>query len=309
MSVQALEPICTARHATLQELMARHGAISNIANGGYTELPWDGDWVSQHSAAARSGFWRMLDGPDRDAFRYAQATETDDKGLFEKRGELKPSLSPLEAAEGRKRYDSKFYFHCDQQTEQTLRRQGAPVGQYQDVFHACRHFNMMASRFALEIATGLDELNDQEKPEQRYRRSFRERVIGARVVTRLLRYMPQGKEDPLANLHRDRCAITVHWHSSHPGLVVYGPDKKPVPTHDTDPSQVLIFLGEKAWVATRGKYGSGVLHGVSNLTGAVPAAENRFVAVTFVHCKLDDDLEWKEAHRGDLTVNPADYPL
>lgn len=309
MSVQALEPICASKHTTLRESMARNGAINNIATSGYTELQCDGAWVSAQSTAARSGFWRMLDGPDRDLFRYAQATEMDDKGLFEKRGNLKPTLTALEAAEGRKRYDSKFYFHCDQQTEQTLRRQGAPVDKYRELFQSCQRLNAMASRFALEIATGLDELNEQDDPSRRYDRSFRERIIGGRVVTRLLRYTPQGKEDPLASLHRDRCAITVHWHSSHPGLVVFGPDKKPVPTHDTDPSQVLIFLGEKAWIATRGKYGSGVLHGVSNLTGAVPAAENRFVAVTFVHCTLDRDLEWKDAHRGDLVIDPADYPL
>ncbi len=309
MNVQSPERTRTREHVPLGVLMARNGAIANIAHCGYSEMPWDADWVRAQSLAAKQDFWRLLDGPHRDLFRYAQATETDDQGLFEKRGELKPALSALEAAEGRARYDSKFYFHCDGNTEDTMRRQGAPVDEYLGVFDACAQFNATARRLALEIATGLDELNEQDAPASRYKRSFRDRIIGGRVVTRLLRYMPQSKGDPLANLHRDRCAITVHWFSSHPGLVVFGPDKKPIPMRDTDPSEILMFLGEKAWIATRGKYGTGVLHGASNLKGLAPAHENRFVAVTFVHCELDPDLEWKEANRKVLELDPADYPL
>lgn len=311
MNVQTVAPATAApRHATLAEIMARYGTVLSIAERGYAELPFDADWVTQNGEAAKSDFWRMVDGPDRDLFRFAQATEANDKGLFEKRGETKASLSALEASEGRTAYDSKFYFHCDQQTEDTLRRQGAPIDRYRGMFDACTAFNAMASRFAFEVGSGLDRINETETdPARRYERSFRNRFLGARTVTRLLRYMPQGQSDPLASLHRDRCAITVHWLSSHPGLVVFGPDKRPVPTHDTDPSKVLIFLGEKAWTAMRGKHGTGVLHGASNIPGAVPSRENRFVAVTFVHCRLDADLEWKEEHRDELNINRADYPL
>jgi hypothetical protein len=309
MSVQALE-LSRPRHRTLPEILADREAIHHIAANGYVEMPWDPVWTTLYSKAARDDFWRLLASSDRDLFVYKKATEADDQGLFDRNGEKKDSLSLREAAEKSTSYDNKFYFHCYPWTRDVLRRQGAPVDDYQKLFNACAEFNHMAMRFALAVGDGLDQLNAYASVRKRYPGSMVERFTKAPVVTRLLRYKSKDKDAPLGKIHRDRCALTAHWFSSHPGLKLFGPDKQPIAAADHDPSQILLFLGEKAWSATRGQFGTGVLHGASNLVHGFDPDEDRFVVVTFVHCKLDfDDLRWKEDNRSQLEINPADYPL
>jgi hypothetical protein len=253
----------------------------------------------------------MLESPERDLFRYHLASEADDQGLFEKSGERKSELTAREAAEGSVRYDSKWYFHCYDTTRAVLERQGAPVQQYRLFFDACAQFNAMARRIALGLAGELDIQNEHERdPAKKYRGSLRARIIGSPVVTRLARYKSKAKGAEVAKVHRDRCALTAHWVSSHRGLVVFDKAGQRIEVADSDPARLLVFLSERAWPALRGKLGTGVLHGASNPEQISPDDDERFIVVTFVHCRLTDtDLQWAERNKQELAINPANYPL
>ncbi len=311
MNVQVVRrPLLTTRHRTLREILADQDAIPTIAKHGFVEIPWDPIWVASLSHIARQEFWRLLESPDRDRFKYDLATESDDQGLFDRNGEKKDSLTLREAAEKSTQYDNKWFFHCYHTTRDVLRKQGAPVEQYSKLFDACNEFNRMAARFALSVADGLDQINRSAPASKRYPGSLVDRFTKARVVTRLLRYKSRAKDAPLGKVHRDRCGLTAHWFSSHPGLKVFEADRTRIAAADNDPKKILLFLGENAWPATRGQFGTGVLHGASNLVHDVSVDQERFVAVTFVHCKLNaQDLQWKEANKSQLVINPADYPL
>jgi hypothetical protein len=310
MSLQTLERHAVRRAPrTLHDCLAESSAVSTIAAHGFVELPWNPAWVASQAGRARESFWNLLASPERDLFAYRKATEADDQGLFDRNGEAKKELSLREAAEKSTAYDNKWFFHCYPWTREALQDQGAPVEKFAGLFNACEHFNHAAMRLALALGHGLDEINETA-PQRHYPGRLVDRFTRSKVVTRLLRYKSKAADAPLGKVHRDRCGITVHWYSSHPGLRVFEADKRPVLVHDDDPGRVLAFLSENAWAATRGLFGTGVLHGASNLVHGVGSEDERFVAVTFVHCKLDEaDLQWKESHRNELEINPADYPL
>lgn len=295
---------------TIFDIVTREGVAENLRTHGWTEIPWDPAWVQRQASKIKEDFCRMLESPHRDQFRYLKATEIDDQGLFEKSGERKAELTIREEAEKSTVYDSKWYFHCYDTTRGVLDAQGAPTQSYDRLFDASGNFNAMARRLAAEITGQLDVLNEHETDlSRKYKGSMCARVVGDRVVTRSAVYKSKEKGDTVAKLHRDRCAMTFHWISSHPGLVLYDRERRRIVANDADPGKLLIFLSDKLWAASRGKLGASILHGASN-PADISNGEARCIVVTFVHARLTEtDLQWAEHHKSDLVVDPADYPL
>ncbi len=280
-------------------------AAEQMRQCGYLEVPINGKNLCFHKNRALSQFSQLIADPERDKFIYRGTDEDYDIGFYDRNGEAKETLTPQEQAEHRNQYDRKEYFHADADTYQLLKRQGAPVERYPGLFQACRQFNIQASSIAKVLAQTLDHGSDGAYPG-----SFRQKIEDprSRVVTRIMRYKPQEEGVFIAALHRDKAAVTVHWFSTHAGLVFYDAQAQPVVLQDTDPNTALVFLGRKAWAAMRGTYGKGSVHGAHNAV-ALQGREHRFVIVTFVHCFLDDDDKaWASAHEGDIKIRDAEFP-
>lgn len=305
---------------TLVEYLREHEAFERIIRDGFCEIAWPS--VRSLTDRVKRGYWRLL---DRDNLRHhfeIPSHEYDhdelgnplEIGLLDKRkGAEKKELTPLEIAEGRKHYDAnKCVFHYNEDLLSRLRKQRGLVEESSDIFGPCAQLNIDASHIARAIGALFDEKNAQKRTGH-YPGSFAESIVDSLATTRLLRYeRPKGKV-PDASPHRDRCAITVHWISSHPGLGLFAPDGRLLTANETDPEKILIFPGQKFWGATRGIYGTGTLHGVLDrrrMEGKRTSRSYRFVAVTFVHSKLDPEtVAWMTANWNDLRIDPDDYKL
>src|SRR5581483_12301423 len=96
---------------SFRDIVVRERVAENLRERGYVEIPWDATWVTNQSIRIRDDLRRMIEGPHRNLFQYAQATEIDDQGFFEKNGERKEVLTARETAEKSVVYDHKFFFH------------------------------------------------------------------------------------------------------------------------------------------------------------------------------------------------------
>jgi hypothetical protein len=166
----------------------------------------------------------------------------------------------------------------------------------------------MAQKIALLVARAFDTCNapSHDIP-GRYPGSLEERIANSKTITRLLRYEQAVSTAPDASLHRDRSCFTIHWLSSHPGLILFDRFGQAIRVNETDPRCILVFPGTKFWGVTRGLYGSGTLHGVRDKRCSSPpqsANEERFAIVSFVHCALTPpDVAWMDAHLHELAID------
>lgn len=130
------------------------------------------------------------------------------------------------------------------------------------------------------------------------------------VTTRLIRYGAVSGLSPDAQVHRDRCTITVHHWSNQAGLRLFDKEHNVHLTTETDSTQVTVFTGEKFWAMTRGIFGTGAPHGVRDerrITGEYDETP-RFVAVSFVHIPLTEaDCQWMKEHVGEIKLNQSLY--
>jgi hypothetical protein len=178
----------------------------------------------------------------------------------------------------------------------------------------CALFNDMAQRIALLVARAFDACNTpRHAAAECYPGSLEERIKQSKTITRLLRYEQVVGAAPDALLHRDRSCFTIHWLSSHPGLVLFDRFEQSVKVNETDPRRILVFPGTKFWGVTRGLYGFGALHGVRDprrSRESQNANEQRFAIVSFVHCALTpEDVAWMDAHFHELTIDRTRYFL
>jgi hypothetical protein len=282
----------------------------------YSELPWRS--VETQAARVQRDFWKMLDqDARRDLFYIPEEAYTRDErgeeleiGLLKKRtGGSKATLTPLEIAEGRLGYDSnKYRFHFANDLLSALRNEKVLLRDYKSFLSGCALFNEMAQNIALRVARAFDACNAPSYANRVcYPGSLEERITKSKTITRLLRYEHAAGAAPDASLHRDRSCFTIHWLSSHPGLILFDRFEQSIRVNETDPRRILIFPGTKFWGATRGLHGSGTLHGVRDprrSLGSQQVNEQRFAVVSFVHCALSiDDVAWMDAHIHDLTID------
>lgn len=284
---------------------------ASIISENYSEMPVRS--IASLVGRIQGGLWRIIDrSPWRNSFfiapdEYARDERGDELevGLLAKRtGGAKAAPSPTEIAEGRTHYDSnKWRFHYGDELAAKL-----PCdlrAQYRDFLGACRILNDRGRYMATRLAEAFDAVNSGKV---RYPGSLAERMKGSRAYTRILRY-----ED-----------------TKETQLVLFDHRKAPICSKESDPRHVLMFTGTKFWAVTRGMYGTGTVHGVYSKQSAAFDASlhrdrdcitihwisrsdgegNRLAIVTFVHCTLyPEDIEWFDAHIGDLAIDTASYRL
>jgi hypothetical protein len=261
--------------------------------------------------AIQNGYTRMIDRDSRrDKFMFSSECYPRDElgeelefGLMRRQGGAKDVLSEQEIAEGRSTYDrNKWVFHYCDELMVALKEEVQLLSDYQAFFAACARLHQRAKAYALLTAQAFDSMPHA------YPGSLEAKVRDARVYTRLLRYEYSPKSTPDAGFHRDRSAFTVHWYSSHPGLLLLDRYMNTVTGGETDPRRILLFPGLKYWIATRGHYGTGTIHGVRDIRpkqkGDVSVP--RFALVSFVHATLtQEDLEFMRANKHALRLDKA----
>ncbi len=308
-------------HEDLKECLRKHNALESIALKGFCEIPWRN--ISADARRIRQGFWSLLDDdPRRDIFQvpesYYPHDELDEEmefGLLEKRiGTIKAQLTELERVEGRTTHDgNKWRFHFNYELLDYLYRHNALPGDYSEFFGACTTLNMAAFHIARALAALYDEANSNSEHGDGWSGSLLSRVEKSHAVTRLLRYESITGTKPDATPHRDRSAFTVHWLSSHPGLTLFNEKRERFRVNETSPTNILIFPAKKFWGITRGRHGTGTLHGVFDERRrdvAQVSSEHRFAIVSFVHAILyPEDAAWMRSNIGELQLDPANYRL
>ncbi len=263
----------------------------------------------------QNGFARILDDESQHApFLISEALYERDEngeeyevGLLPKRtGGVKRVLTPTEAIEGRKSYDTnKWRFHYGDDLLPHLAGQTEVLRAHRDFLSACRIMNNRGAYLATQLARAFDQCG--------YPGNLEAKFAKGKAFTRVLRYeQPQGNA-PDAGLHRDRSALTFHWYSSHSGLVLFNQAGNPMQGNETDPRAVMTFPGTKFWAMTRGRYGKGTIHGVRDNRRDLQAAttnQARYAIVTFVHSMLDpDDVLFMREHLPELRIDQGAYRI
>ncbi len=236
-------------------------------------------------------------------FAHDETGEELEFGLMRRVGSAKSVLSEQEIAEGRTTHDrNKWVFHYAPELMEYLEVDPDLKREYDGFLRACQTLHQRARAYAHLLAQAFDAVP------HRYPESMASKVAHAPAYTRLLRYDVVPSKVMDAGLHRDRSAFTVHHFSSHPGLVLFDRALQPVAGSETDVRKALIFPGLKFWMATRGEYGTGTIHGVRDLRRdeAVPGAQtSRYAMVSFVHTKLSPgDLEFFASRKTELMIDP-----
>jgi len=100
--------------------------------------------------------------------------------------------------------------------------------------------------------------------------------------TRVLNYFPGTYElgDGTAAPHVDRCYVTVHFGSTHPGLYAMR-NGKIMFMKETDPGSVTVFLGAKLRWAVSDEAFAGLPHGVAEKKSDDRTVNSRFTVVSF----------------------------
>lgn len=261
------------------------------------------------------GFARLLDEePNRDLFlipeeRYERDEngEEYEVGLLPKRtGGLKRTLTPTEMVEGRTSYDSnKWRFHYGDDLLRHLAEFPELLHKHRDFLSACRILNNRAAHLAKSLARAFDQSGRPGNLEAKF--------ASGKSFTRVLRYEQPVAGAPDAGLHRDRSALTFHWYSSHPGLVLFNHAGNSMSGSETDPRTIIAFPGTKFWAMTRGEYGSGTIHGVRDVRHQSESERTlvqRYAIVTFVHPTLDaEDVAFMREHIAALHIDQRAFHI
>ncbi len=281
--------------STRNALTVPKNAWDHIVTRGFVEFSIDPDFLQSTVPSIIEGMVRMTTNPHHiDEFK-VKILGTDEAGWPQDSGLVKRSDD-----------EKKWFFHyCGDTTYTHLERSGAPVYYYDTFFSALEKVNKQARLFALQFARQYDEVRAGTTPK------LAPRVKNAYCLTRVLRYLKRDEvEKNDANIHLDLSFMTVHWISTQPGLVLFGPDGNQYRTQETAYDSVALFPGKKCAAVMRGEHGLGTygtFHGVKNPLRHV-AKEDRFALVSFVHIPLsDEEAMWLQA--ADVAMKRAKQPL
>ncbi len=250
-------------------------------------------------------FIKLTEDPKRERYLVEHPREIDDGepylGLMQStKGELKKNPRRDEIAEGRLRHDeTKFKFHANNRLLGHYGRSGL-IREHQKFLLEVMRMHGEAMLLGQDVAEELD----RQLPGY----NFLERMLETEhmCLTRLLRYMCDGKSPGIATRHRDKDFLTIHTRSDRGGLwLADNRDMIIADAEETRANSVLIFFGRKAWEITRGRL-KGIIHGVRDLTfddmiGRMP----RHTAVSFLHASVKaDELAWADDHMNQLQIPP-----
>lgn len=180
-------------------------------------------------------------------------------------------------------------------------------GRHAEFFAAVESFNRQALALVSELAGEFDRKKAAHPGVWGYPGTLLGRMRNAVAITRLLRY-----EKAYAKVHRDRDGFSVHHYSSHPGLYLFDKKKVAHTIDETNPRSLAVFTGEKFWAVTRGRFGTGVPHGVSSLGKSSVASRiiPRYAIVTFIHINLSAaDVGWLHEHLNQIEIDAALFKM
>lgn len=291
-------------------------SAQNIFNKGFTTIAVDN--MEEAFLLASEGFEVLLNTPwlrqlftiPENQWKRDELGEPYEIGLLDKkRGELKESDTEgfFDKAAGRKYNDvnkERFHYSDDLLNYLPNNYQSGFLTGVKSLNNTAR---LVVERLFNAFMRDYQFISAIESPE-----TLIDRCEHMMVTTRLIRYGAVSGTALDAQVHRDRCTITVHHWSNHAGLRVFDRQQIPHLTDETDPASVTVFTGEKFWGMTRGVFGTGVPHGVlderriQNVHNETP----RFVAVSFVHVPLTlGDCAWMKAHLADIKIDQSLYEM
>lgn len=190
---------------------------------------------------------------------------------------------------------------------------------FREFLSSCEALNTAAKEIGLLLALEIDSLH-QEKglalpqlhPALRY----------AHTITRILRYLDLGENETSADAytHLDRSVFSVHWLSTHPGLIIFDRDGRPHKVLEMAYTKVAVFLGMKfAGIfagngrvrEARGIYGFGTPHGVRDTRRRDRMRfEDRFAFVSFVHAMISSGTaQWIRKKKDEMVAYERAHPL
>lgn len=263
----------------------RHDIWDDILRNGYAESTIDSRFLAKEVPILCAGITQMTDTKDRERFNSVVLT-VDEMGWEHNSGLVRRSDD-----------EQKWFFHFyGSATEQHLRAAGAPVDDYAAFFASLHRMNAAAKARALDLARIYDaRFPCPSGP-------LAPRIERSLCLTRILRYLHRGHSaDNDATVHLDRNAITVHWVSTKPGLVIFDPLGEKHRAAELAHDRIAVFTGKKFAAATRGEHGFGTPHGVKDLERHTRFGEDRFAIITFVHLALSDgDVQWLKSHKAEM---------
>lgn len=211
--------------------------------------------------------------------------------------------------------DQIHYFHG---YLEVLRAQGVPdeeLEQLGEFFASSDELDRAGQDVFSALGVYFDRHNESLPLCKRYRGSLAMRFSDGKHLLRMLDYLKRGSSAPPAGrpdakVHVDRSGATLHFESTHPGLVVWDKAGRPHRMNETRRDTVLLFPSRKMAHVVRWLGTNGIAHGVLDPSRDQRQDENRKALVAFPHCTLSKAETASLAE--NLTrykPNPADYPF
>lgn len=132
------------------------------------------------------------------------------------------------------------------------------------------------------------------------------------VMTRVLLYEDRPPEKPDATTHFDSSGMTVHWGTTHPGLVLFDQYGKRHVVAECDLTKAAVFPGKKFPAVYQDPALIRGLHGVrdSRRDSGCASIESRVSLVSFVHPRLTEDMvRWIRGHEHVFDSIETRHPL
>lgn len=213
--------------------------------------------------------------------------------------------------------ECKDQIHYFRGYREVLRAQGVPqdeLATLAEFFRSSDELDRSAHEVYCALGARFDRHNESLAHANRYEGSLAMRFADGKHLLRMLDYLKRGavavSERPDAKVHVDRSGATLHFESTHPGLVVWDRNGKPHRMQETKRNTVLLFPSRKMahvvhWLGT-----PGAAHGVLDPARNSRADENRKALVAFPHCTLTpaEVASLKERLRR-YKPDPAAYPF
>lgn len=282
---------------------ASRNIAETMLSRGFAETNIDTSILAQHIAPIRDGMRRLTSSDEALQLFPHKVIAIDEMGWDQEVGLIRRTggVAP-------KKIEEKFFFHYIPRANWSEEEMGGR--DFREFVESCDAINTAAKKIALALASEIDAIHSDESAE---RREFAAQMKDAHCVTRVLRYLERPAEEKSADAftHIDRGAITVHWWSSHPGLVVFDRNGQPHRVAENEWDKIAVFAGKKFGGFFGGRYGFGTPHGVRDPRRATGVRDgDRFAIVSFVHVRLAPEMvEWMHARKADIKAFEDSHAL
>lgn len=258
--------------AGLDPVSAAHAILGH---DGFSELAIHDNVLENVWPLLQAGILRMTKDSDAQARFAPRVAGTDELGWEKDVG-----------LHRRTDRENKWFFHY-------MPGEFAPLAEdsYRDFLRACHALSKSAQSRTVEVAREIERFKGA---------GLVRAVQDGWVMTRILCYLDREIEKPDATTHFDRSGFTVHWASTHPGLILFDMQGRRHSVSELRTDHAAVFPGKKF----PGFYQDPRLirgcHGVrdgrrDSVDGSI---KPRIAVVSFVHMKLDSDMaRWIHGHK------------